>query len=204
MEASLAKKQSPTPLGFDAEWPGFHDLFMAESDRGAALTGAALLDDLLADVIRAGFVDDPKHVESLLKTDGPLGTFSARIKLAYCVGWIGPDVRDDLNLVREVRNKFAHVRTKIEFSDAGIAARCSSAKCLARPIGQGPSSADLELGEEIRVGLVACEEIRRYYCVVVAVVAGTLEIVRRGLERPAPGLGYDGLDISMEEGSPAD
>jgi DNA-binding MltR family transcriptional regulator len=101
-----------------------------ESDRGAALIAAAWVDDSLTEYVRSRFVEDGKAVKELLTGDVPLGTFSSRIKLAYCLGWIGPDVRADLNLIRSVRNEFAHSRGELSFSVPAIRNRCSILKTI--------------------------------------------------------------------------
>src|SRR5690625_2975475 len=62
--------------------------FQAETDRGAALVGAALIDDRLVRLLKAHFLEC-KESEDLLKGgSAPLGAFSARIKMAYCLGLI--------------------------------------------------------------------------------------------------------------------
>lgn len=96
-----------------------------ESDRGAALIGAALVDDSLSHYIRAKFIDDEKSVDELIIGDVPLGTFSAKIKLVYCMGWIGANLRADLDRVRSIRNDFAHNRSGLTFETNSIKDRCS-------------------------------------------------------------------------------
>jgi mannitol operon repressor len=56
--------------------------FQAETDRGAALVGAALLDERLRDMLMAFFADRKVGAELLDGGLKPLGSLSARIKLA--------------------------------------------------------------------------------------------------------------------------
>ena len=53
-------------------------------------------------------VDDEKEVGRLLDYDQPLGTYSNRVRVAYCLGLINKTVREDLRLVGKIRNRFAH------------------------------------------------------------------------------------------------
>ena len=46
--------------------------------------------------------------EPLFGSLGPLATASARIKLAAALRWIAPKLYRDLDLIRKIRNEFAH------------------------------------------------------------------------------------------------
>jgi hypothetical protein len=56
--------------------------------------------------------------------DGPMGTFASRIAVAYALGIFGPQTRHDLDLIRHLRNQFAHCRNPLSF-DMPAAADCS-------------------------------------------------------------------------------
>src|SRR5579864_7726617 len=81
---------------------------MAEGQRALVIAGAARLDVSLEDLLkrsmryRAGANDD------LFRQDGPLGTFSAKIALAHRLGLIADEVEGAIDLVRRIRNDFAH------------------------------------------------------------------------------------------------
>jgi hypothetical protein len=78
----------------------FMNQLVGESDRGAALVGIAYLDELLARLFRARMLTE-KTSEGLLEGFAPLSTFSSRIDVAYCLGWIGPETYRDLHLLRK-------------------------------------------------------------------------------------------------------
>ena len=61
----------------------------------------------------------------LFRPEGPLGSFSARIDLAYALGLIGKKAARDLHLIRKIRNDFAHDPKTIMFDDDRVAKRCS-------------------------------------------------------------------------------
>ena len=61
--------------------------------------------------------------KELLAWTGPLGTFSSRISMAYLLGHIPPWMYRDLELIRGIRNKFAHGYAKATIRPAGLSAR---------------------------------------------------------------------------------
>jgi DNA-binding MltR family transcriptional regulator len=51
-------------------------------------------------------IDDPQ-IERLFEA-GPLSSFDARINVAYAFRLISSEQRDDLRLIKDIRNKFGH------------------------------------------------------------------------------------------------
>jgi hypothetical protein len=85
-----------------------------ESDRGVILIIGAMLDELLAELLKN--VLDPAVSGKLLNgSTAPLGSFSARAKMAFAIGVI--DVQDykDIEVIRKVRNAAAHFEVKQGF-----------------------------------------------------------------------------------------
>lgn len=110
------------------EFTRFLGEFQGESDRGAALVGAALIDHRLSDTLRA-FMVSPKAAADLL--DGgtaALGTFSSRIKATFALGLIDSHERNECDLIRKVRNEFAHQPHGITFDDPKISRLCDRLK----------------------------------------------------------------------------
>jgi DNA-binding MltR family transcriptional regulator len=125
-ESPVAKRRQ---LGFDSIVgfvEGFLHEFQAETDRGTIVVASAYLDDLLAGMLRKHFVDEPKVVDELLDCQGPLGTYSSRISLAYCLGLIRDDQFKDLNTVRKIRNEFAHSHQSLSFAEPPISDLCDN------------------------------------------------------------------------------
>lgn len=82
-------------------------------DRIAAIVSAAFVDDRLAAALKARLHNDKKITEKMFDFAGPLGTFSARINLAFLIGMFSKDAVRDLHIIRDVRNEFAHkLKTK--------------------------------------------------------------------------------------------
>jgi DNA-binding MltR family transcriptional regulator len=117
----MARKPS-TPFSLDA----FSGTFRAESDRACAVLGAALLDSKLERLYARRL---RSHHEELLPSAKPLGSFSARIRVAQSLAWISTDVAFDLDQIRAIRNKFAHnADHELSFADQSISANCANLK----------------------------------------------------------------------------
>ena len=100
--------------------------FVGESDRGVAMVGAAILSDLLGEILKTLF-RDRKEVAAQLVDDpdsGSLAAFYARIKLVYCLGLVPTRVYEDLNRVRRVRNHFAHTSSAASFEADPVRSLC--------------------------------------------------------------------------------
>ncbi len=73
---------------------------------------ASAMGDTLERLLRTAFRQDPesvrKTVDPLFNTYGPLSTFAARIQVAFAMGIITPRMRHQLDLIRRMRNDFAH------------------------------------------------------------------------------------------------
>jgi mannitol operon repressor len=95
--------------------------FNRETERGAALAAAAVLDELLGRTI-AGFLIPNKGSNALLDGfNAPLGTFSARIACAYALGLLTEKEYKECELIRKIRNEFAH-QIKVSFKTQKVAA----------------------------------------------------------------------------------
>ncbi len=100
-----------------------------QSDRGAAIVGAAWLDEELIAAIKTKFIEDEKPTKNLFNGTGPLSSFSSKIELAYLLGIVNKNHYSDLHKIRKIRNEFAHEITSKEietlnFSSAAIEHRC--------------------------------------------------------------------------------
>lgn len=99
-----------------------------ETDRGCALMAAAFLDENLKDMLKAKFIDDTDSFKTLFTGTGGMATFSSRIELSYLLGYISPQVRSHLNIIRRIRNDFAHSMEIISFETESISNRCRNLK----------------------------------------------------------------------------
>jgi len=97
------------------------------SDRIAAISCAAILEDTLGTSISCRLIEMGADWEDRVFRDrnAPLGDFQSRIILAYAMGLIGPSARADLDLIRSVRNDFAHLGAPLTFNDPDISEKCN-------------------------------------------------------------------------------
>ena len=102
--------------------------FQSETDRGAALVGASLIDDRLESLLRSHLLDCKESSELLEGSNAPLGTFSARIKAAYCLGLITELEFKECEIIRRVRNEFGHKLHGLTFKDQKVHDLCNNLK----------------------------------------------------------------------------
>lgn len=98
-------------------------MYHKDSDRAAGVLAASYLDDYLKRRLEQTLVDH-KECRSLFKGMNPLSSFKARTEIAFAVGLLSESIHDDLNLIREVRNKFAHHPDEISFETKEIKDLC--------------------------------------------------------------------------------
>lgn len=93
-----------------------------------AIMGAAYLEHALESLIRASFRPLPKKEDDdrLFSggASGALGTFSAKIRIAYAAWLIHENVYKALLLINDIRNVFAHSLHRVDFSHELVAEDC--------------------------------------------------------------------------------
>lgn len=80
----------------------------SESERAAVILAAAHLDAALEDLLRRLLAPHPGGVDPMFEGDRMLGTFSAKIGFAFRLGAIDGDFEHAIQIVRRIRNDFAH------------------------------------------------------------------------------------------------
>jgi len=117
-----------------------------ESDRGAALASAAMLDETLKDILRSFLADVPARDDLLEGFNAPLGTFSARCSAAYALGLIEEGEFREITLVRKIRNEFGHSWSGTSFEKGRVADLTASLPWL------GPKEQETEATGRSRFG----------------------------------------------------
>ena len=103
------------------------DILTKETARGCALVAGALLDERLLKLIQARMITraTANKFDSFFEGHGPLATFAARTHHAYLLGFIADNVYQDLCVIRDIRNRFAHSSEDIDFNDDKIKTNCA-------------------------------------------------------------------------------
>jgi mannitol operon repressor len=112
-----------------------------ETDRGVALVSVSYLDTLLESLVCSRSSIDESKIKSLgiFDQNGPMDTFSNKIKICYLFGLLNDMEQQDLNTIRKIRNEFAHQLSGLNFDTPSIADRCRN--LYASSIDGQPSSA---------------------------------------------------------------
>jgi hypothetical protein len=113
------------------EFVGFLPELNKESDRGCVMVACSYLDELLRRILLAFLVDGPKSVDLVEGFNAPLGTMSTRASAAYALGLIGEKEFREVDILRRIRNRFAHgVHVSFEMQD--VEALCQNLTMSAR------------------------------------------------------------------------
>jgi len=105
----------------DVDVEAFFTVFSKETDRGMAIASVCFLDEILEKLIRAVYRKD-KRIKMLFRDNQILHSFHNKVCIAYFSGLVPEAVYEDLKLVGEIRNKFAHsVLETVSLDDDAIA-----------------------------------------------------------------------------------
>lgn len=110
--------------------------FQREPDRAAAVLGAAYIDQALEHLLRRQLRGGRNLQDALLGPERPLGSLSARIKIAFALRLVAEDSYNDLEMIRKIRKAFAHGTHGFTFQRADVASRCRHLR-LPQALGKG-------------------------------------------------------------------
>jgi hypothetical protein len=97
------------------------------SDRARVIMVASWIDYVLELKLKVFFGRGSSRAKSrLFGVDGPFGSLSAKAAAAFCAGWIDKDVYHDIEVVRKIRNSFAHTFQGISLDSPKIRERVES------------------------------------------------------------------------------
>ena len=83
------------------------DLF-EESERSVIITGVAKIESLIDELLFNYLRGRKSFKDKLFDFNGPLGTLSSKIKIAYALKLIDKELYQTLEKLRDLRNDFAH------------------------------------------------------------------------------------------------
>jgi hypothetical protein len=109
---------------FEEVFPGKENIFKEYCNlpsRELVIVCAAVVDVTLAELISLRLRNDNKEIEEFIGANGdgraPIGSFGAKIQLAYLLNIITKSDAEILRTIKNLRNIFAH-RVKVDFKDA--------------------------------------------------------------------------------------
>lgn len=105
----------------------FLDATQAETDRGQVLIAASLIDQMLGQILKSYLLDNQQTKDLFNAPNAPLSSFSAKALLCSSLSFISVEEFRDVNIIRRVRNDFAH-NIECSFASPKIASLSSSLK----------------------------------------------------------------------------
>ncbi|MBZ0261484.1 MAG: DUF4145 domain-containing protein [Hyphomicrobiales bacterium] len=92
---------------------------------GRALSACAMMDNVLSWGIKQKMVSLSTEVEDrIFGGVGPLSNFSSKIDIAFSLSIIDAQMRNQLHIVRKIRNEFAHATKQVNFQTDKILELC--------------------------------------------------------------------------------
>jgi hypothetical protein len=175
-----------------------HEMLLEESDRGCVLIGGAALDNAMEGSLRAVFANEAaivkKSVDPLLGPNGPMSSYWSKTQLLNALGLLPGASYRDLERIRRIRNRFAHVEEPVSFDDNQVKDLVSALENTEffkeqiprRQVGRSGSgrSSARALAEE---GLVPFDRACFAWCVE-ALIRQLKELANRLQDRPKPDL----------------
>jgi DNA-binding MltR family transcriptional regulator len=108
------------------------DEIKGASDRALGIIAESLVEIHLTKLIKQAFIQETKvgskeTVQAkMFQSSGPLGPFSTKIRMAYLMGLISEEFFKNLEIMRDIRNRFAHYTEIGSFDHQEISSRCSN------------------------------------------------------------------------------
>lgn len=130
-----------------------------ETDRGLPLVAAALIDERLEETLRSFFCEGRTATKLLDEANAPLGNFAARSHACFALALVDEFEYSEIELIRKIRNVFAHAKHGMSFRNEKVKALCSSLRSNL-PGGAGYDLSDPRLRF---VNAAVCIVLRLYY-----------------------------------------
>lgn len=125
-------RQPPLPPEqLSADGRRFYTLLNEAQDVSMIVVAVGYLDACLASLLAKHFQKGSVSDGLLDSRTGPLGSFSARARLAYALGLIAKSMYQDLQVLAELRNEVAHHHFALEFSEPSVSSQCDQLRYVA-------------------------------------------------------------------------
>ena len=171
---------------------------LEERGRGAVLVGVARVDAALEHLLQAVMTPATAKGDGLFLPDRPLGSIGAKVALASRLGLIDRPVERALNVLRKLRNAFAHSAESASLGDAAHSSRLAEVYADARA---NPLWSPLEtvLAAQPPSAHGALEPALRDYILLITILVAFLEATAQQLKpyRAPVVMGFSGV-ISVD------
>lgn len=108
------------------EYVLFMEEFMNESDRACIIVASANMESRLQTMLTTFLSLNKASAKELFSFNGPLGTLSSRLKLAYALRLIDKAFFSHLETFRKIRNDVVHHGASVSLTEPSINARVQS------------------------------------------------------------------------------
>ncbi len=173
---------------------------LEERGRGAVLVGVARVDAALEHLLQAVMTPAPTKGDGLFLPDRPLGSIGAKVALASRLGLIDASVERALNVLRKLRNAFAHSAESASLADPAHSSRLAEVYAEARmnPL-WGPLETVLAAQPPSAHGPL--DPALRDYILLITILVAFLEATAQQLKpmQPPVVMGFGGV-VRAEEG----
>ena len=174
---------------------------LEERGRGAVLVGVARVDAALEHLLQAVMTPATAKGDGLFLPDRPLGSIGAKVSLARRLGLIDPAVEKALNVLRKLRNTFAHSAESASLMDASHSSRLAEVYAAAR---SNPLWAPLEtvLVTQTPSAHGPLEPALRDYILLITILVAFLEATAQQLRphQPAVVMAFTGVSRQVPAG----
>ena len=92
-----------------------------KDDRLLAIMSASFLEDILKTTFIYQWNISKSKQDSFFGTNGPLSTFSNRCLIAKSLNWLSDEDYAHVNIIRKLRNEFAHNHRIVNFGQKNVA-----------------------------------------------------------------------------------
>jgi hypothetical protein len=108
----------------------YNQIDAEQNDRGAAILACTFVENALETAVSRRFPGVAKVFSRLFEDGGPLEAFDAKLLLAQALEIYGNLTASNMNVIKHVRNTFAHSSIPILFSATEVAAACNTLTLL--------------------------------------------------------------------------
>ena len=122
----MAKKKNRRVVPFEELGGPGGFMEQADSPLSYALIGGAYIENALGSLLLTALIDCEKTNDLLNNPEGILSTASSRSAMCFCLGLIPESVYKNAKKIFDVRNRFAHSHTVIDFDDDAIRGHCQA------------------------------------------------------------------------------